>query len=256
MQLIESKERKVLGEGRNWGVGFGFVKKVASCTYETIMPISACKDYLNDVIYNERTGKPISACGLSLKDKSGIFDNKLKAFMVISILPQQGRESYNVYGRTYEEDRGVLSSNYENVEKFINTIEQAIGFRIKTKVSRISDNKYLVMFSKKWCSTSYLISLYSLLLRNGIYYDGKEDIVDYLSSNRSTKLDSDKSGIDIFLNAYPALQEDQKNLCGLTEQDMSQYDKYPSMIHNDGFYSYYSKNTSMFLREVDKVLTT
>jgi len=54
MQIDVLHKRNNLAEGRNFGMGFGFLKKLSNTKYKTIMPISPCKDYINDVLYLAR----------------------------------------------------------------------------------------------------------------------------------------------------------------------------------------------------------
>lgn len=232
MNISEKQDRNVLSEGRNWGLGFAFCKKVDSTSYETIQPISACKDYLNDVIFIEYRNKPITACGLKLTEKSGLFDNKLKAFLAIKILPIQYEKSYHFNHRNYEDDKKLLASNYTNIQKFVNYFEEKFNFKTRTTIHPVNDDMYLVKFSKKWCTSTYAISLYSFLLRVAQDYKG-EDPIDYLEEQLKTNFD-EKSLISCFLDIYDYLIEDVNYLF---KQDLSSYDTYPWSIHGVGFYS-------------------
>ena len=55
--------RGVLIEGVKSGVSYGFLNQ----KLETVMPISPCKDYLNDVCFLERYGGEIEVYGLIYK---------------------------------------------------------------------------------------------------------------------------------------------------------------------------------------------
>ena len=80
LKIIDKQNRGKLNEGRNYQMGFAFCKKVSNKVLETIQPISPCKDYLNDVVYSERTGKNVSAYGLNTS-KLGLFDKKKKSIL-------------------------------------------------------------------------------------------------------------------------------------------------------------------------------
>ena len=51
IQIINKQCRSKLCEGRSYQMGFAFLKKLDNNTFETVQPISPCKDYLNDVIF-------------------------------------------------------------------------------------------------------------------------------------------------------------------------------------------------------------
>ena len=84
-KLIDKQNRRTLGEGRNYGMGMACLKKDGD-NFETVCPITACKDFISDVIYSELTGKPYYAYGLSTSKKD-IFDYKNdEAYFVFAIL--------------------------------------------------------------------------------------------------------------------------------------------------------------------------
>ena len=163
--LIDKQNRKTLGEGRSYQMGFAFVKKTPEKDeYTTVQAITACKDYLNDVVWSEHVDKPIVAYGLKYS-KVGLFDSNT-AYMVLSILPYH-------YGSDYpnqERDTKNLKENFKLLQEFLNYIEQLLLLDVRTEIEEIADNKYLVKFSYEWCKGTYLISLYTLLIRAGQFY--------------------------------------------------------------------------------------
>ena len=166
MKIIDKQKRSILSEGRNYGLGFAFLKRIDDETFETIQPISRCKDYLNDVVYSELTGKPFSAWGLLTK-KEGIFDGD-HAYMAISVC-LLGRSLSNYSG--YDEDRKRMAENGENMAEFIHKIEAKLGMG-KTKFHQINDNLKLLTMDKQWVAGTYLVSLYGLMLRVALHYEG------------------------------------------------------------------------------------
>lgn len=175
MKLIDKQNRYVLGEGRNYQMGFAFLKKVKQ-DFHTVQPISPCKDYLNDVVWAERTGNNISAYGLSYK-KQDIFDGKI-AYMVISIMPNFSGSRYS----TQDKDEQRLDENYKLLEEFINYFEDKLKLKDKSTIEKVEFNKYLITFPDFWCRYTYLISLYSLLLRVGQFWKGKGNPLKYLET--------------------------------------------------------------------------
>ena len=173
MKLIDKKNRSILGEGRSHQMGFAFLKKhKTQDTYTTVQPISTCKDYLNDVVWSEHTGKEITAYGLKYKKKN-IFD-KTNAYIVLSILPYKGGNEYP----NYHQDIKNLAKNYKLLNKFINYFDEKLGM-FPSEITEVEPNKYIVKFDYKWCKSTYGISLFSLLLRAGQFYK-KGDCMKYL----------------------------------------------------------------------------
>ena len=76
MTITEKHDRNVLIEGRSSGMGFAMLKKDKT-NYETVNPLSPCKDYLNEVVFTENTGYPTKAHGLDYKEKLDIFKDKV-----------------------------------------------------------------------------------------------------------------------------------------------------------------------------------
>ena len=60
MEIINNFDRLKLSEGRNFGIGFAFLKKITNNKFETLNAFTACKDYLNDLIYVETTKKNLT----------------------------------------------------------------------------------------------------------------------------------------------------------------------------------------------------
>jgi len=166
MKIINNQNRSVLTEGRNYGLGFAFLKKINDETFETVQPISPCKDYLNDVVYSEATGRPFAAWGLKTT-KQGIFEGD-HSYMALAVC-KMGR-SLQHYD-DYDEDLENMKSNRENMEKFMHGIETKLGIG-KTKLVDVDENLKLAVMDKQWVSATYLISLYALMLRVALQYKG------------------------------------------------------------------------------------
>jgi hypothetical protein len=174
--LSDKKDRKILSEGRNYQMGFAFCKKESHGKYSTVQPISACKDYLNDVVYSEMTGKPCAAYGLSVK-KENIYDEEAGyAYMVIKILPYQRSSNYP----NQEKDMQNLKENYKLLEKFINYFEEKKGLPHLSQITEIDEDRFFIRVPLFWCRATYLTSLYALLLRVGQFWKGDNSPQEYL----------------------------------------------------------------------------
>ena len=168
-------KRSVLSEGRNYQMGFAFCKEVKPGVFETVQPLSPCKDYLNDVVYSEHTGKPFSACGLKTK-KHGLFE-KDHATLAIKILnTQSGTWPGSASVGSYEDNVKNLRTNYKNIETLLNYVEETFtdqGCLDRTVVEESEDKEiFLVHAPLWWCRSTHLISLYSLFIRMGQFWNG------------------------------------------------------------------------------------
>lgn len=167
-------DRTKLSEGRNYQMGFAFCKMLLSGEFETVQPLSPCKDYLNDVVYTEHTGKSFSACGLATV-KHGIFDSAPHAYLAIKILRPKGG-GWPCVAQTFEMAQAELQKNYKNIEKLLNHVEAKFssqGLDERTAISPTQDeHMFLLAVPLWWCRTTHLISLYSLFVRMAQFWDG------------------------------------------------------------------------------------
>lgn len=185
MKIIDNKNRNVLSEGRNSQMGFAFCKQLKPLVFETVQPISPCKDYLNDVIWSENTNKNISACGLKY-EKQNILSTK-KMFLAFKICPTQRSDNYTRSEQdkkyTMQDDIKNLKANYKNIQLLLNYLEEKLNIKGKSIVA-VSDDKqtYLAKLNPFWTSKLYLVSLVSLLIRMGQFYDGSVTPQEFLDS--------------------------------------------------------------------------
>lgn len=184
-KVIEKGNRSSLSEGVRWGMGFTFLNKLDKTTFESLTPFSTCKDYLNDIVYNEVTGKQITIYGLSLINKTGIFDKK-NVYLGFKMLPTYPKYTGAEYqpNRTLDNDNAQIENNLLNMFEFIHRFEDLLKINKNTTVSiGVDDSKnpvYILNISKDWIKTTYMISLYSHLLRTSLWYDGSMDLIAYL----------------------------------------------------------------------------
>lgn len=164
MKIIKKHSRDNLAEGRNYGMCFGFLKKISNTEYETVTPISACKDYLNDALYAEKTGRILSEIYGFQYEKVNNIISKFYTPMGISVEGTlDGHSSYDQ--NDLKVDQKNFNKNYKNVENFINQLEEEIGIYHKTKIFKANDGLFLVKMPTFWTKRIYLLSLYTLLLR-------------------------------------------------------------------------------------------
>ena len=171
--IINEKTRDNLGEGRSYQMGFAFLKKLRKKdTYETVQPISPCKDYLNDVVFAEHSGRSISAYGLTATKKNIFKDG---AYLCFAICPNK----YGEYAKM-KEDIQRLSESYVHIEKMINEIEKKFNLNELSKITQVNEDLYFVDLPKFWIQATYTISLYSLLIRAFQYVKKYEDPIELM----------------------------------------------------------------------------
>jgi hypothetical protein len=159
-------ERKNLMEGKKSGLGFAFAKhNKENDTYETIMPISTCKDYLNDVVVSERLGEGIGQIyGFDYKPIKLFNDDH--NFLVCKDIGVKDNSSLKV----------------DNINSLINKIEDMLGIENKSKAFASNDDQILIYVSNQWCKEGYLISMFSLLARIGVRYNPDKDPIEFLQT--------------------------------------------------------------------------
>lgn len=182
MKINKKHFRRNLAEGRNWGVGFGFLKRNTKLTFDTVTPLSPCKDYLNDALYVETTKKPLSKIyGFEYDGPHKIGDNKYY-YLGLEYCGHKFQEE-----NFYEQDpafrpkeRDEFLGNLENIQDFINQIEEHIGLETFTEIHRALNKQAVVFMPKFWGEKLYLLSMYTLLIRAYQNYDKSKPAIEYL----------------------------------------------------------------------------
>lgn len=159
-----------LNEGRKNGLAFGFVKKLKTGSFETVMPISTCKDYLNDVCISEKYNKAFGKIhGFSYKP-SGIFKGNKSPYLAVQFKKYSNITSDNNKARRIKEQEGIklLKDNSLTMIKFMNMVEEKFGAK-KSEVF-IDNNTIIIKLSKKFVSDSYKISMWTSLFRMALEF--------------------------------------------------------------------------------------
>lgn len=219
IKLDIKHDRSKLGEGRNYGMGFGFLRKIEEDHFETVMPISTCKDYLNDQVWSEHTGKECAAFGFNAKQEN-IFQEDF-GYMAIEICPHTNGIPYP----QQEEHTKNLESNYRNLQRFMRTIDKMFKLPARTTIKKC-DKKgiYIVYAPAYWTKFPYLTSLFAFMLRLGQFYT-EGNIVEYLRT-------FNKFQVDVY-NCRTALNK--LLLLAHIEPPKYEFDKYSgTVVHNLG----------------------
>ena len=233
-KIKELQKRSKLCEGRNFGVGFTILNKKGS-KFETYLPFTACRDYLNDFAYVESTKKEIGSIYGYNHKLLNCFDNKNIVYFGVKTLHRNNGGEYD----KFDECQNILINNYKNLELFLNRIEDNLGVKIKTSIE-LDEDTLIIKCSKFWVKSTPLISVYTLLIRCYFNVDIAEikPIKDILKNNKPfINADSmmKKSCIDfyeLYLNNKSKFTNPDYNGYGLVKDDN------PGLIHNfgiDGF---------------------
>lgn len=178
-KIIDNQDRNVLCEGRSYQMGFAFVKQVSKNVFETVHPISPCKDYLNDIVWTEATGKEIQVHGLKYQKQSLWKAEDEVAYLVIKICDRFGGGGY----ANLEADKERLLKNYKKLQALMRHFEKLLKIKNKTVITKTTTKGlFLVRLDSTWRESTYMISLYSLLLRVGQFWDGETEIMHYLDT--------------------------------------------------------------------------
>jgi len=188
--ILDEENRRKLAEGRSTGMGFAFLKRKNQSTYKTVMPITCCKDFLNEVIYAEVTKKFQPRIFGMLYDKRHNILTKDYAYLAIKILPQNSNTAE--YSVALKADKDSLEKNHSNIMSFMREIETKLGIKKskQTKIVPADNDTYLVAMPIYWTTQPYLVSMYTLLMRAFQYYDGSMPALEYLEKGKVYSADS------------------------------------------------------------------
>lgn len=207
MKLIFKHTRKELVEGRTTGISSGFVKPTKE-GFETVMPLSACKDYLNDAVLVEHVGESRGRIyGFEHKPSDAF---KEGVYLVSSPLgPKKNEKSGDAYQKAKEkfDKRGEL--------ELMHQLDKMFGYELTTIVHEEDDN-IVYKIDNNWVEYPYRISLYTLFLREAYGYRG-EPMEEYFKDNYT--MNSVLSNLEMLAKDKP-------------EQKFK--DKKASGVHNNG----------------------
>jgi hypothetical protein len=169
-KITELQKRNELGEGRDFGIGFSILNKIGK-VFETYLPFTACRDYLNDFIFVEDCGKEIGeAYGYTHKLLNCF---KKKRFFFLGVNTLHKNKDNGLWDKK-EEAELILINNYKNLESFINKIELDLGLKSKTTIE-LDEDTLIFRIPIYWSKKTPLISVYTLLIR--CFFNIKNDFV-------------------------------------------------------------------------------
>lgn len=155
-ELVETGNRAILAEGRSSGVGFVFAKPDGN-KLTTVNALTCCKDYMNEQVYSEATGRPYARYGYQAT-KQSIFDTGY-GYVILGILGSRyNSDSPDVNAIKW------MNEHLADIQKFINTFEDMLKVE-RTELSLIADNRHAAKLAKFWITQTYRMSLWALLVR-------------------------------------------------------------------------------------------
>ncbi len=202
----------------------GFQMAFVSEKLEQCHPWVLCKDYLVDALWATFNKKKVAIYGFR-------YDPSDNDFPAISLDPVK------IIVRNKELDNNDFDKQIENCCKFINIVEARLKFKMAViEKVKLGDKGSVWMFTldKRWIHASPMISMLSLFLRIGCFYNGKDRLQDtirlfkkneegreyspageakvndgrYLSQSRRFRLLIMKKGISIF---KPKMEDNYPN---------------------------------------------
>jgi len=229
-QIKELQKRSDLGEGRDYGIGFTILNKISKDNYETYLPFTACRDYLNDFSYVEYTKTEIGTIHGYNHKLLNCFDKKRLFFLGVNTL-------HNNHGGNWklkDEATKILIDNRDNLQKIINIIETKLWLKSRTTIT-IDEDTLIFRCPLYWSKTTALISAFTLIIRCYFNFD-KEYSIENLTNHKCI-IDADNYMIQSVIEFI--------NNIGKYTYDKIDYDKLEiksaSNVHNFGIQGYLSK---------------
>lgn len=182
MKIINKHKRESYSEGRNFGIGYAILNKISDDTFEALNAFTACKDYLNDLVYIENTKKDLpKVYGFKYK-LTNYFDDKDFFYLGVNTLNYNNPKKEIWKG--LDECNKILLKNSNNLLKFINKLEEEFNiFDSRTKLIYKTNNFLILKVPIYWFTNGPLISLYTLFIRCIFHlkYDEKKSFLEIMS---------------------------------------------------------------------------
>ncbi len=167
VSVVINGDRGQLGEGRAYGLGFAFCEKTEN-GFKTVQPPSTCKDYLNDVLAIEKffPKATISIYGLNYKATGNVFDKTGISHLFVQPLPYKGTIAFY----DIDKERKEFPTRIDNILTVLRSFEEQMGFKTETKVQATDqDGGFIFTVPAEWGTSTYMISLYALMIRGAAY---------------------------------------------------------------------------------------
>ncbi len=177
MKLLEAPySRSDLNEGRDYGIGFSVLKADSANNLKPLFPFTACKDYLNDFIYVEKSEKNIDKIYGFKHEFMNYFQNKKRLILGVAPLmyTNGGTSSEEDYiWEDYDDCSSYFINNSENFINVLHYIEIMMNGTSKlTKLLGVVDYTWVLELNPIWKTTGPAISFFTLFAR--CYFNFKD----------------------------------------------------------------------------------
>lgn len=209
--------RTNLNEGRDYGIGFSVLEEKAKNHFTPIHPFSACKDYLNDFLYIENTGRELDEIYGFKHEFINYFKNNKKLILGVRSLYYRcnGTEEEDYKWDGYDQSSTFIYNNKENLVMALNFLEHNIFNsntflkdveKNNTKCIGFTNDTIVLELNPIWTKTAFGISFITLFIRCFYNFDKKVTLENILKhtpyipddemmfSNISTTLQNDEEG--------------------------------------------------------------
>lgn len=191
-KITDNFDRKKLGEGRNFGLGFSILKKLEDSNFETLMAFTACKDYLNDFMYVEHFNKVLGIAHGFKHEYTGIL--KDQKFFYSGFRALNSNHSTEKH-QDFDKIQKAIVENYTNIIRSINQLEEFFNLEDKTKFESLIDDVLLVKTPVFWSTYPFLFSMYGLFIRcflNVTEEESNLDITTLVKNKEITLISQDR----------------------------------------------------------------
>ncbi len=218
--IVLNGEVKLKKYGTNYsGKHNGWAYQFLNDDYEGIHLGVCCKDFLQDIVWSELTQKSMKV------------HNQPSSYL--GVLDKQERLILCLYPHTMKVTNEEIVNMQSCLEAFLNEIELLKGFDFSV-VHGIED-KLVIEFSKQWISKPYLFSLFTLLIRIGLYYDG--NLETYIQNPYKTgNIHLDSCDTYYLRNNYQKILDVINNKAEIVQKDWVELEL-PYDVHDSGFFT-------------------
>lgn len=235
-KIKELQKRSQLSEGRNFGIGFSILNKIKN-KFETYLPFTACRDYLNDFIFVEETKQEIgSAHGYEHK-LLNCFKRKQFFYLGVNTLDYNNDGPWSLKEKATKK----LINNYKNLESFLNYFETRLNLKTRTSIE-IDEDTLILKVPIYWSKSTPLISVYTLLIRCYFNMEDVSVIDETTLSSHKPLIEGDTYFTKHCVNFFNKIET--------LKFDKVEYNKFkvvPSAVytvHNFGIVGYLAKNVA------------
>lgn len=157
-------KRTKLSEGRDFGIGFAVLDIINEKSFKTKQAFTACKDFLNDLVYVEHNNLSLAEIYGFKHKYSGFY--KDSDFVYLGVKSLHYNDSPKLW-KKFDEANKILTINNKNLLTVLNKLEDFLGLsKNRSTICGISDNTELVLKCPKfWFTRGYLVSLLTLFIR-------------------------------------------------------------------------------------------